>query len=418
MAKQKKRMLVAESSWFWGACLSLLLMIGNYFIENVRYPFFDDIDLFAWYGHLTGHDDKRDFAWDDVVCVNVGLDKTMVNVIDVMGDKAGAISITDRGKLLQFLGNIANADYKEIFLDVRFPQTAEGLTSTECMLETDSETDKKLFTLISKMRNIVVATHSDISSLHPELTPKYGYADYGATVFTGFGRYELRQDGAPSAALKMYEDITGKGIAENGFFTNNGRLCHNTLFLRIPTSILYPTHYDDGAEVVNYRTLGADLLERNTAAELREMVKDRIVIIGDFEEDLHTTYVGEVPGSMLTYLAMKELEAGMHVVGWFELTAYIFFALLIGIRLKMQKCWYEYLPEIRLKGKAVNVLKHHNIVSFILSFFGWGVVMTSLKLAAWTAFGHSLPTLLPTLLFTLIDEYKRYNNPTLHNYII
>lgn len=71
-------------------------------------------------------------------------------------------------------------------------------------------------------------------------------------MFTGFGRYELRQDGAHSAALKMYEDITGKGIAENGFFTNSGRLCHNTLFLRIPTIILYPTHYDDGAEVVNY----------------------------------------------------------------------------------------------------------------------------------------------------------------------
>lgn len=91
--------------------------------------------------------------------------QTMVNVIDVMGDKAGAISITDRGKLLQFLGTIANTDYKEIFLDVRFLQTAEGLTSSECLLETDSQTDKKLFTLISKMRNIVVATHPDISSL-------------------------------------------------------------------------------------------------------------------------------------------------------------------------------------------------------------------------------------------------------------
>lgn len=384
-------------------CLTIFIMVSNFFIENVRYPLFDDIDLFAWFNNFTEGDSQDDFPWEDVVCVNVGLDKTLAEVQDVMGDKAGVISITDRKLLLQYLMTIADADYKEVFLDVRFITKAEGFTSADYDVITDKNVDKQLLSTIAKMRNIVVSTHSDMSAEDSDLSPKYGMSDYGATVFTDFGRYEIRQNHQPSAALKIYQDLTGKDVSESGYFTDDNKLCHNTLFLKIPNSLVYPTHMDNGAEVVNYRLLGNELLCRNTAVELREMVKGRTVIIGDFEEDLHTTYVGEVPGAMLTYLASQELVEGRHKVGWVEGTLFLSLAFMIYIRMK--KPWLH----VKItRCRWIAILKRRNALTFLLSLAGWGMAMTLLKLMVWSIFSYSFPTLLPTLLFTIFDEYERY----------
>lgn len=402
-------------------------MVGNFFIDNIKYPIFDDLDTIAWYEHFL-HSKRDNSFWDDILCVNIGLDKITTPVIDEFNEVAGTTYISDRSKILKYLKAIADADYREVFLDVRFPKYAEGITSSKYKIITDSVVDNELFSLISKMRNIVVANHQSNTDPNPLLKEKYGMADYGATIFAGFGRYELRQNGLPSAALKMYQDIDHKDITPNGYFTNSGRLCYNTVFLHIPQDLMFPSHIVNtqisdstfySSEVYHYPMLGSYLLEYNTEEELKNMVKDKIVIIGDFDEDVHTTYVGEIPGSMLSYLAYKELHEGNHLVGWHEFLTFIIFAAIICFRLENTHHWYDYVLNLKIdkilnkisikisNNKFVIFLKNNDIIPFVLSFFGWGVLMFLLKIAAWFI-GFSLSAILPTFMFTILDFYKRF----------
>ncbi len=466
-------------------------MVGNFFIDNIKYPIFDDIDTIGWYEHIF-HSKSNNSFWNDIICVNLGLDKTLAPLVDEIGSDVGSICISDRSKILEFLEAISNADYREIFLDVRFPKYAEGVTSTNYRIITDTIVDNKLFTLISNMRNIVVANHLSNTDPKPLLKEKYGMADYGATIFSSFGRYELRQNGKASAALKMYQDIDNKDISPKGFFTENGKLCYNTVFPLIPQDLTYPTHlfFDtitetkhslnvynyplldpypltntttahldsdnnrialndyittrsvlplfpqdftdsiplfynkttktkvDTFEIYNYPLLGSYLLAYNTAEELQNMVKDKIVIIGDFEEDIHQTYVGEVPGSMLSFLAYKELHKGNHLVGWRELLIFFIFSAFIYIRLSNANRWYEYILNLTFdnisNNKLVIFLKDNDVIPFIMSFLGWGVLIFLMKIGVWTI-GYSLSVPLPTIVFTILDFYIRFKTKYLPN---
>lgn len=458
-------------------------MVGNFFIDNIKYPIFDDIDTIGWYEHIF-HSESDNSFWNDIVCVNIGLDKTLAPLIDEYNSTAGTICISDHSKILAFLEAISTADYREIFLDVRFPKYAEGVTSTNFRIITDTIVDNKLFSLIGKMRNIVVANHIRNTDPKSMLKEKYGMADYGATIFSSFGRYELRQDGKASAALKMYQDIDNKDISSNGYFTESGKLCYNTVFPHIPQGLTYSTHlvfdtitetkstfdvynyplldpyplsniaktnqdsdnndfslnynlstcgalplfpqdindstsllYEstetkvDTFEVYNYPMLGSYLLAYNTAEELQNIVKDKIVIIGDFEEDIHLTYVGEVPGSMLSYLVYKELHEGNHIVGWREWLIFFIFSAIIYIRLNNANRWYDYflnqLFDKISNNKLVIFLKDNDIIPFIMSFLGWGVLMFLMKIGVWT-FGFSLSVPLPTFVFTILDFSIRF----------
>ena len=44
------------------------------------------------------------------------------------------------------------------------------------------------------------------------------------------------------------------------------------------------------------------------------MMKGKTVMIGDFDNDVHDTYVGSVPGPMLSYFAYDTLRRGDHLV--------------------------------------------------------------------------------------------------------
>jgi len=43
------------------------------------------------------------------------------------------------------------------------------------------------------------------------------------------------------------------------------------------------------------------------------MMRGKYVLIGDFDEDLHGTYIGDVPGPMLSFISYKFLKDGKHI---------------------------------------------------------------------------------------------------------
>lgn len=386
------------------ATISLFLLVGSYLIENCPYPLFDDIDLISWYEQLSPNKND-DFNWNDVMCINVGLDKTLTPITDDFGDTAGFATITNRDSLLKCLTILSTAQYREIFIDVRFPKNLDdGLGNEAYTIQTNHKTDSALFELMAKMPRIVISNHSDQELADSIILPKCAYSDYGATIFTGFARYEYVQHGDASVALRIYQDLDGKTIQRKGLLAfDGGRLCRNAQFLHIPQCLAHAEHQNGDAIEPNYPLLSANLLKWHTDNELRNMAKGKVVLIGDFETDIHTTYAGDIPGSMLSYLAYTELHNGKHLISWFDAVRFLFYMAVIYLLLYTHKSWYEYL--------SWNRLERWHLLRFLMSFIGISLAMAAFKLfVAWQIFGLSISTFVPALAFSIINEMKRYTS--------
>jgi hypothetical protein len=400
MMKVQKRKYLAI------AALSALMLVGSWAVESCRYPLFDDINLISFFEQW--HYDKG-FDWNKVLCVNVAYDKTMVPVVDDFGDTIGSTAITDRASLLKLLRIIEDANYKEVFIDVRFPKFLDTDGASPYTLNAYSATSVALFSQIKKMRNTLVANHGGMVMEDSSLLAKSAIADYGATIFTGIARYEYRQDAGTSVALRMYQDMDKGNLHRLGFLAFDGwRLCRNAQFVHIPKDVTCAFHIDDGMEIQNYPLLSSQLLRYNNAEDIRKNASGKVVLIGDFDNDMHTTYAGDVPGPILNYLAYNELHEGHHLMGWFEVVRLIFFACLLyiiivpGNPIKDMFCRISFMK---------NFLAKRPLLRFAFSFFGMSFVVACFQIfVAWWCFGISMSVFATSITLTIINEIHRYKS--------
>jgi hypothetical protein len=285
--------------------LSVLFIYIDYLAQNCKYPFFDNLMVYSLTEYFAPKDKTPlSFYNDSVVCVNVAHDKALTTYTDKKGRYLGNDYITDRDSLLKFLSIANKSQYKYIFLDVRFSKRHK------------TETDSALFALLCSMKNIVVSNHAnygDYELADERLKPITGMADYGITLTTGFSRYEFLQDDEPSVALKMYRDIDHGDIVRHGNFYRDkatNRVCLNTPFIPMPRleSNIYE---DDGRYRNRYPYLGTKWLSLPEDVVI-DSLRGKYVLIGDFDEDLHGTYIGDVPGPMLSFISYKFIKDGKH----------------------------------------------------------------------------------------------------------
>ena len=75
-----------------------------------------------------------------------------------------------------------------------------------------------------------------------------------------------------------------------------------------------------------YEDLGADIISLE-GRNLAEDYKDKYLILANFENDMHDTYAGPMPGAYLTWLAFLHLRDGHHLLYWpFILLMFVFYA--------------------------------------------------------------------------------------------
>lgn len=317
--------------------LAVVMLATWVLIGSFKYSLIDEVswlcvgeDLVR--RHLGGSDDTRDAYF-----VNVGYDKQIAE-IEVLCSGQGHVAITDRKLLLDFLNIAERADYKYIFLDVRFEKGY------------DTAYDSALFARIADMRDIVVAHHyepleddqgneyNDFKIADSLLLPKTAYSDYYTSAFSSsFTRYSYLQDGRTSVALRMYQDIDGKTIRRRGWLYGRDGVfmppCENCPYIPIKSGIRPVT--DTVATTAQYFNLGPFLMTL-PEEELIEVMKGKIVVVGDFEEDVHDTYMSRQPGPYLTFLAYKYLASGANTIPLhlLILLAVGFFLIIRGILLK------------------------------------------------------------------------------------
>ena len=271
------------------AVIALLITGLSYLRDCIPYPMFESLDRYAFIQRFIKIDTPLP---KDVLLVNTSNDQELVNTIQ------GNASIADRGKLSSFL-QIADScrEYKVILYDLLF--------ESECI----SKNDSLLGALLSRLPNLIIVrevNNKGISSslqFEDELNDKTAFNSYYYPFFsTGFTRYQLIQEGKPSAALKMYE-LLDNGTIQRHFIKSSPII---TLSKNMCSVEL------DGSHTITNCNIGRDYLDSMSKDSLCQLIKNKIVIIGDFDNDVHDSYVGKIPGPFIALAAYDYLHSGKH----------------------------------------------------------------------------------------------------------
>lgn len=213
----------------------------------------------------------------------------------------GKEPVTDRKLLKELLDSLKKWDnYKYIILDIALDKHDR------------QEEDSSLYTLIDSMRDIVIAlpenTAGNISIADTCLLDKAGTVEYGVAQWEDdFVKYPFKIRGKKSLALKMYEDLKGDTLKHFGPF-----LCDNGL-ARSSAIILFDLFYYDSERLHPLENLNYESLKNSR----------KYIIIGDMQEDIHTTYAGDLPGSIINFNAYLTLANGHHRIS-FSLVVILF----------------------------------------------------------------------------------------------
>lgn len=373
-------------------CNVIVLLLLTYFVNNQPLFTGEDLDHHAWMEWVKSKIGlSEEVNHDDVLFVNVAYDKQLTELTDKFGMPIGNIDITDHSKLLELLKVLHSTEkYKYIFLDVRFEKGYEA-----------PEVDSALFAEIRGMKNIVIANHSDMEIADSGLFEKAAISDYMATITaTNFVRYQYSYSGEPTMPLYAYRELTEKTINNHIlWYTCNDRLCYNSLFIEFP---IEDFEEFDNQNNKRYYNLGSDLLDNYSEEDIATLTDGKYIVVGDMVEDIHDTYSGMKPGSVIMFYAFQALMKDKHFVslGLWILMAIVFF--LISLSQFSHRSLIELIPYVH-KSKS-------KILHFALSFVEYTFILATVAMLLSIMWGVSISILVPSTYFAIqktIINYKR-----------
>lgn len=385
---RQQRKLIALS-----VLTSTVIIIFTYVMGNIGYPLPGEtgaLKQITDYKRFLGM--QIDNVPDSILLINICYDKALVPYQE-NGIPVGKTVITDREKLLQFLTKAKKANnYRYIFLDIFFE---EGMNTAY---------DSALFHAIASMDRIVIPKHDEANLCDSILNPKAANADYATTwqVLT-FSRYQYLHNNEASVALRMYQDRFGTDIKRHWgglWYTDNGRLCQNSSTLLLPVRVTGSLLDDEGqVRERNYIHLSADLLDLDRVIPISEQIDDKLIVIGDFKNDIHTTFLGAQPGSSILLNGYLSLSQGAHLVNWLFMSLLFVIYIVIGL--------------FYLSGHSFSSLVMNPWISILLSFLSTATVFLIIALvASWydLAFNMWVPTTIYSLYDTFMQKYNIYKN--------
>ena len=368
-------------------CVSIAVILISYHTGNTSYPMAGEktalVKLNKWKTTLGL---SRDSVPEDVLLVNVAYDKALTDYVE-QGMTMGTQTITDRRKLLEFLTKAKQANsYKYIMMDVILEQGIQ------------TEYYSALFRTISTMPRIVIPVHSDSPLQDSTLYAKAANADYSITHDeTNFARFQFMHNDVPSMPLKMYEQLHGGDIKRHGiFYTSDGHLCSNAITLKLPVRVS-GSYLEKGGDSTNIRErsylyLGADVLAVDSIVSVGEQIKDKIVVIGDFNHDVHRTYLGYQPGSVICLNAYYALLRGEHLVSY-PFTLFLFII-------------YICMTLLLLNGKTTDAFFRNPWLKAFATFFAFTAVFSLISLTVYALpIGIVYNPVMPTTIFTTLGIY-------------
>jgi hypothetical protein len=211
--------------------------------------------------------------------------------------------IADRmllGRLFQKLADHGNR-HRYILCDLAF--------------DTPSPQDSFFSAQLNRLSRIILPAHADYETgeiTRPLFGKKWALADY--VTFEGkVSKIMLysRKDRQKTLPLVMYEECNGSpsGISLTGLWSSNSY---------IPFSI-YPRYYFNDESIKQYEMRLDEvvhMLDLNDRIFYENILKGRIIVIGNFANDIHVTAVGFMSGSLVLFNSYLTLEAKYHMYPW------------------------------------------------------------------------------------------------------
>lgn len=287
--------------------IAVVLLIISYFLSIWPYTTgSESFQLQRFEGiRRTLFDGAQTDIEDSVILIDVHYDRTMVmeyeSITDYKGDSAslekGKVPVVDRQKLLALFKWLKQRDdYQYVILDVFLEK---------CVAQAE---DSALYALLSQMPRLAIPLPPDGQELADKsLEDKAAAVSYGTSAKgRGFLKYTYIVDDRASLPLKMYAELTHDTIVQSGCFYREG------YSLARPCGILT---YDFEDEAGKYylgdfiKQIGESDDEIGTI-----QTKGKYILIGDFEDDRHQTFIGRLSGTIINFNAYLSLKNGHHRV--------------------------------------------------------------------------------------------------------
>lgn len=232
----------------------------------------------------------------DFLFINVAYDKELIASEEFLGKEV----ITDRAQLAAF------------FEIVKAGKNPQKFILCDVFLKGDSPNDSVFAGSVKGLKNSVFPVHfSENDSVEkPKFDLSYAIADY-KTTGDAFLKFNLvQQKKMPSVPVFMYTKLDAGNIQMGKFVnTDKGRLMFNNPVIDFPIRS-YEVFSENEYPVVNL----SELLVLPPEVVINDYLKNRIILIADFENDTHATIYGKTPGTFILLNTYLMLKSGYHIV--------------------------------------------------------------------------------------------------------
>lgn len=290
---------------------SFFLLILGYIWLGMTYTFGDEAFLIKWTSIIKKEiltiDPKP--SPNEVLFINTSQSKVEIEYNDdplLINPKK--IEITDRKQLAELIKLIEpfKNQVKLVVLDILF--------------DLPSDEDSLLQIRFDRMGDkIIGVSHMPDKEtlLKPVLNLPFSLATYRSAAGMFF-KYPVVYDGHKTVPAVIYEKLSKKEIIKKG------------LFFRINNSISLKAPITDFKVRMNDFKLGDNLHESNYAihhlgtlteigpvmdqSDLSQLFAGKLILIGDFDNDLHKTAFGMMPGLLIIFNAYLTLKSKENIV--------------------------------------------------------------------------------------------------------
>ncbi len=384
-----------KAFWF-SAINAILLLLVCYFADNLKYSILSEPSIgqrIEQFREFTGL--SKDVIPDDVVFINIAYDRELVPVYDEYGLPKGNIDITNRSYLNRFLSEAE--DYRHILLDVLISKDFQ------------SESDSLLVATIQSKKDISIALSENTELIDSTLLKIAGYTDYSTVILeTNFVKYEFTKGNQATMPLKAYRELTGDvGFKSYGpFHFHNGRFSWKCLTLRFPTKLWIGSRHNDENSMLEEKiilNLGSDILD--TGLDIKKLIKDKIVIIGDFtEDDIHDTYLGKIAGPVINLNALEALFRNELAIPW-SLVAFLFMIYAAVSYMIVRRVSFAFVTKIVSKYSRRSLFTR-----YLISFIGISALLTGMAIVIYLISGCDINIIIPSLWFTILRGFTNSLN--------
>lgn len=392
MSKKKKLLLS-----FIG---SLILLIVGYFVNNQYLSIItqESVFIYSLSQKIVGGLASSKNYEDSVFFVDISANKKLYSYKDSAGTLQSYNDwLSDRDSLKQFIDCCRNAgNYRYIIVDLRFE--AHG----------NADIDSALFDVINQTPRIVIAKNSnrDLSYQHVDVN-KIALAEYPVVDnFSDFTRFPLYSENDQYIYTKVYEDLNERFLSKFGpLYFDNGRLCHNSIFVKLYSKDEYDVITTDQFEDSDEEDIPAtkinqlsELLDSLEINSIPDYINKRYVVIGNFkDDDRHDTYVGYKQGSELVFSTIMELNNHTHYVKWLFAMFLLLFYFCVVYLVTSNYAVKNIIP-------FVNNIKS-KVLHFVLSLIEYSVLFILIDIVLFTLFDMVYSFIVQIL---LISTYKYY----------